>query len=1002
MTRRFPPVLLAALAALAASAKSVDDFVGAYTPPVSGIQWTPTGTPPAGLLLRPAPGMAVGSNEVSSIGFAYDRFCGLADLTSPDFADLGNRRAASFPFASEATRLEVPRGSALDASAFDHAVAAAGAFLDAGAPVQPASGDWMTTPLYCPAAADYEGSLFRAYERAAPPSGTLEGAPCRGGASVPCLGAAGRADTSMAAVGQAFAAAVGGTFEADGGVDCTLDEHFGGDDLFEGGALARDASGEASLRVEPWLKLADLANGMNAWAALLREIPAKFRLERTTQTRSVSVSVSQQEDGGQGLKVEFSSSGSTSGPDVSDAATPERSCTMSKADGDAPKDADGDVQIDVSGTVEAHYSEVFDEPWQYVSEERGDGYTLKKYRCKSRLVRIAGRGGVTWTSGLGTYTLGTATRSECVPVAIVDPTDAKLLTDAQRAYYGMGKLLVGGHATTRRQGEADATERHVVAVGGISPDSGYEVKGALGVLLDGYAKDADDEADISRERSRIMMADVQGSASVSYDIPNPDAPESTYRYKYELVMDDGSASTNRYWGATCECYLVDGGCTCENTGIRCATCEEHGCGCCYERPGKGDDGDEDWGGGGTGGGGTGGGSGGETGGGTGGEGESVRVVTASASAVVRIPAAGTNAYSYLRTATAPKCLVLARINSTAGGWPSSVAEVPCDIYVDGSAGSGGDGSKGSPFSSLDDAVGAADPEKQGAAQAQSARAAARTLAAEGEAASNAVKRIGIRRGTYDMPALFNRSPFKESAYPVELVGLGGDVVLRKTTRYATGAYDADGQPLTTLRNLTVECGYAGKSHRMSCMVFDGCRISGVVTSNYSVVEASVLRGCAFEGLTFAASAHNGTDVAPVVYGSDVSNCVFEVAVANPDVTSLAEASTVVDCLVRGGEYAALQSFGVDTYNKAFPFDRCTICPSNVLAQAQAAKDDKTHGSLALTNCLVFVDGFTNAPPLVADNLMTNRAAAAGMLNPVTWRPKASFREWRRKGYHSAR
>lgn len=989
MTRRSLPASLAALAALLASAKSVEDFVGVYTPPVASA---------SAPLRSPAAGMAVNADSLSSVGYAYDRFCGLADLMSPGFSDASDRRDADFSFASAARRREIADGSDLTAGKFDRVVDAAGKFLDSVVSVQPASGDWMTTPLYCPAAADYEGSLFRAYERAAPPSGALDGTPCLGGASVPCLGASGRADTSMAAVGQAFAIAVGGTFEADGGVDCTLDEHFGGDDLFEGGALARDASGEASLMVEPWLKLADLANGMNAWAALLRETPAKFRMERTTQTRSVSVSVSQQEGLVQGLEVEFISSGSTSGPDVSDAATPERSCTMSKADGDAPKDADGNVQIDVSGTVEAHYSEVFDEPWQYVSEERGDGYTLKKYRCKSRLVRIEGRGGVTWTSGLGTYTLGTATRSECIPVALVDPTDARLLTDAQRAYYGMGKLLVGGRATTRRQGEADATERHVVAVGGISPDSGYEVKGALGVLLDGYAKDADDEADISRERARIMMEDVQGSASVSYDIPNTDAPESTYRYKYELVMDDGSASTNRYWGATCECYLADGGCTCGNTGIRCATCDEHGCGCCYERPGKGDDEDDNWGDGG----GNGGGTGGETGGGTGGEGESVRIVTASASAVVRIPAAGTNAYSYLRTAIEPKCLVLARINSTAGGWTSSVSEIPCDIYVDGRAGTGGDGSKGSPFGSLDDAVYAADPAKSGDAQAQSASAAARTLAAEDEPASNAVKRIGIRRGTYDMPALFNRSPFAASAYPVELVGLGGDVVLRKTKRYATGAYDAEGQPLTTLRNLTVECGYAGQSHRMSCMVFDGCRISGVVTSNYSVVEASVLRGCAFEGLTFAASAHNGTDVAPVVYGSDVSNCVFEVAVANPDVTSLAEASTVVDCLVRGGEYAALQSFGVDTNNKAFPFDRCTFCPSNVLAQGKAANDVGSSGSLAMTNCLVFVDGFTNAPPLVADNLMTNRAAAAGMLNPVTWRPKASFREWRRKGYHSSR
>ena len=210
MTRRSLPAALAALAALLASAKSVDDFVGVYTPPVASA---------SAPLRSPAAGMAVNADSLSSVGYAYDRFCGLADLMSPGFSDASDRRDADFSFASAARRREIADGSDLTAWKFDRVVDAAGKFLDSVVSVQPASGDWMTTPLYCPAAADYEGSLFRAYERAAPPSGALDGTPCRGGASVPCLGASGRADTSMAAVGQAFAIAVGGTFEADGGVD---------------------------------------------------------------------------------------------------------------------------------------------------------------------------------------------------------------------------------------------------------------------------------------------------------------------------------------------------------------------------------------------------------------------------------------------------------------------------------------------------------------------------------------------------------------------------------------------------------------------------------------------------------------------------------------------------------------------------------------------------------------------------------------------------------------
>ena len=977
--------LLAALAASHSRAKSVDDFVGVYTPPVSEA---------SGALREPKAGMAVNSNSMTAVAFAYDRFCGLADLTSADFVDADaaeGKTGAEFPFAPSARRREIADGSDLGVEKFDRIVAAAGAFLSSGGPVQAATGGWTTTPLYCPAASDYAGSLFRAGERTSPPYGTLEGAPCRGSAGVPCLGAEGGADTSMAAVGTAFAEAVGGTFEAEGGVDYMLDDHFDGDGLFDDGALKGGADGAAALRAEPWTRLAGLANGMNAWAAFLDESLAKFRMRRSTRSRTVSFTVSP--SGGEQLDVSFDVQETAGSATMFDADAAERSCTMSKADGNAPKNADGDVEFEVQGTVEAIYGEIVGQ-WQLDSVKRYSGYTMRTYKRESAYSLHSRT--TTWTEGLGTYTVGSSTLSECVPVSLVDETDARLLTDAQRAYYGTGRILVGGRTTTRRQGEAEGTERYTVAEGSVSPGDGYAVKSALGAMLEGYAKNDADENDIANARARIMMEDAVGGVSVSYSIPDTPAPAAPTYYRYEYVYDSagGGASTNsyEYVGPACECYIS--GCACERSGIRCDVCRDGGCDCCFLEP---DPKDDYWHGGDGDGGGTGGdGDGGGTGGGD-------QVVSASASATVRIPAAGTNSYSYLRTATAPRCLVFARINSAAGGSSGGgvdgggSSEAPCDIYVDGGAPGKGDGSRDSPFSSLDDAVDAADPSKSGAASAQSARAAS---SASG-ASSNAVKRIGIRRGVYDLPKMFNRSPFAASTYPVELVGLDDGVVIRKTMRYATGAFDADGQPLTAFRNLTVEMAYAGQQHRTSFLVLDGCRITGAVRSCYSVVEASVIRDCAFEGLSFEALAVNGSDVMPFVFGSDVSNCTFEVSAANPAVTSLAEASRVADCLVRGGEFGALQSFDIGQGGQG-GFERCTFCPSNVLAQAVAAKDDQNMGTLAMTDCIVFVDGFTNEPPRVVGNMMTNRAAAAEVLNPMTWRPRAEFREWRRKGWHSAR
>lgn len=978
MTRRALSALLAALAALSASAKSVDDFVGVYTPPVASA---------AAPLRSPAAGMAVNANSLSSVGYAYDRFCGLADLMSPGFSDASDRRGADFSFASAARRREIADGSDLTAGKFDNVVAAAGNFLASVVRIQPAAGEWLTSALYCPAAADFEGSLFRSGEFATRPDGTIEGNPCCGGAAVPCLGAnPASAGWGLAAVGEAFARAVDGRFVSDGGTDYTLDAYIDGDDLFEDGALARDADGAAALAAEPWLKLARLANGMNAWAAFLLETPAKFRMERTRRTRSISFTVSADEGDASKVNVDFEVTVSKEDPTAFTSAVSQRTCEMSRTAGDAPKNASGDVEIEVTGQTEAHFREKLSGLWSLVSEESVNGYTIRKFRSQSSFQRIQGLGGTTWTGGLGHYTLGTGTADETVPVAVADWTDAKLLTDAQAAYHGMGKIVFGGVVTTRRQGAAKGTDRHVIVAHGISPADGYKVSGALGGMINGYAKNAGDENEITAERARIMMEGVWGSASVRYEVPTIVEPGGCDRYRYELVAEGGggSATSATYVGGECSC-TVDG-CGCGLTGLRCGTCNAAGCGCCLTEPPRDDDdagGDvENWrfdkGDGGSGG------QGGEVG-----EVGGVRVVTASAYAVVRIPAAGTNAYSYSRSGVSPACLVLARINSTAGGWPESLVEEPCDLYVDCRAGEGGNGSADRPFASLDDAVDAADPAKSATAQAKAAATSA-----------SGVKRIGIRRGTYAMPNLFTRAPTSEPAYPVELVGLDDYVVLRKTTRNTTGAYDDYGQPLTTLRNVTVECAREGGDHRMAFFNLENCRISGVARSNYSVVEACVLLGCEFEGLTFQGIAANGTDVAPVVFGSYASNCVFSVDVADPAVTSLAEASAVVDCLVRGGKYAALQSFGIGQGGYG-GFDRCTFCPSNVLAQARAAKDTDG-GSLSMADCLVFVDGFTNAPPRVADNLMTNRAAAAEMLNPVTWRPKASFREWRKKGYRSAR
>lgn len=401
MTRRALSALLAALAALSASAKSVDDFVGVYTPPVASA---------AAPLRSPAAGMAVNANSLSSVGYAYDRFCGLADLMSPGFSDASDRRGADFSFASAARRREIADGSDLTAGKFDNVVAAAGNFLASVVRIQPAAGEWLTSALYCPAAADFEGSLFRSGEFATRPDGTIEGNPCCGGAAVPCLGAnPASAGWGLAAVGEAFARAVDGRFVSDGGTDYTLDAYIDGDDLFEDGALARDADGAAALAAEPWLKLARLANGMNAWAAFLLETPAKFRMERTRRTRSISFTVSADEGDASKVNVDFEVTVSKEDPTAFTSAVSQRTCEMSRTAGDAPKNASGDVEIEVTGQTEAHFREKLSGLWSLVSEESVNGYTIRKFRSQSSFQRIQGLGGTTWTGGLGHYTLGTGT-----------------------------------------------------------------------------------------------------------------------------------------------------------------------------------------------------------------------------------------------------------------------------------------------------------------------------------------------------------------------------------------------------------------------------------------------------------------------------------------------------------------------------------------------------------------------------------------------------------------